>query len=132
MVGLKHGLGSTISLLQADEAAIASKVSIARHPEAPSLMLISIKSAYAAQILFIASLCLSKCSTLWLMMRLFNLNSTKVNNGANSKLYFTIGLGILGVMGVWGLGSILGLSIDCSASHFIRTPSLSLCPQQVQ
>jgi hypothetical protein len=40
MVGLKHGLGSTIPLLQADEAAIASKVSIARLPEAQSLTLI--------------------------------------------------------------------------------------------
>lgn len=96
-----------------------------------TLLTMCIQSAFAAQILFIACSCLAKCSTMWLMMRLFNLNGPKSQGNAKSKLYFKGCLGVVAMVVVWGIGSIIGLSVECSVTSFIRTPSLAQCPNQV-
>jgi hypothetical protein len=89
------------------------------------------QSIFAGQILFIAAACLAKCSTLYLMMRLFNLSGSKANNRGKSRLYHWICMGVLAIMVAWGVGSIIGVSVDCSPDNIIRRQSESQCPSQL-
>ena len=90
------------------------------------------QSAYAGQLLFIACSGLAKCSTLWLMMRLFNLNGPKSQKHGKAKLHLMVCLGVIGVVAIWAVGSMIGVGADCSSTDFIKTPSLAQCPQQVR
>ena len=65
------------------------------------------------------------------MMRLFNLNGPKSHNHGKPKLYHLLCVGILAVMAIWGVGSIIGLSADCSADNLVRASSASHCPRQL-
>lgn len=65
------------------------------------------------------------------MMRLFNLNGPKSQNEGMRKFHWAGCVGMLTVVILWGIGSIIGLSIDCSAEDFIRASDKSQCHNQV-
>ncbi|KAK4946516.1 hypothetical protein LTR10_014368 [Elasticomyces elasticus] len=111
MVGLNHGLGKTEHLLRHGELQEASR------------------ATFAGQILFILSLTCAKASTLYLMMRLFNLSGPKANNQTRSRIFYWVGIGVLAGMALWGLLSVVALSVDCSTRHLIEG-NASQCSRQ--
>ncbi|KIV81888.1 hypothetical protein PV11_04038 [Exophiala sideris] len=111
MVGLNHGLGKTEDLLRHGELQEASR------------------ATSAGQILFILSLTCAKASTLYLMMRLFNLSGPKANNQTRSRIFYWVGIGVLAGMALWGLLSVVALSVDCSTGHLIEG-NASQCSRQ--
>ncbi|KIY02762.1 uncharacterized protein Z520_01227 [Fonsecaea multimorphosa CBS 102226] len=102
IVGLHHGLGKTQELLRQDELAKASR------------------ATFAAQILFIMSATITKASTLCLMMRLFNLVGPRTAKDLRSKVLYWISLSVLCGMGLWGILSIVAVSVNCSVPGFIQ------------
>ncbi len=129
IVGLKIGLGRTVSLLREDRLSRASQVSFSSsvNGKVPK----TLKAAFAGQLLFIATAWLAKCSTIWLMMRLFNLNGPKSQKNGKSKLYYTVCLALMALISLWGVGSMITLGIDCSVSNYIRAPPFAQCSGQV-
>ncbi|KAI1612445.1 hypothetical protein EDD37DRAFT_647988 [Exophiala viscosa] len=111
MVGLNHGLGKTVNLLRQSELQKASR------------------ATFAGQILFILSLTCAKASTLYLMMRLFNLSGPKANSQTRSRIFYWVGIGVLAGMATWGLLSVVALSVDCSTRHLIEG-NASQCSRQ--
>jgi hypothetical protein len=89
------------------------------------------QSIFAADILFIAAASFAKASTLYLMMRLFNLNGPKSQNLGVRKVHWWLCIGLLGIVLVWGIGSIIGISVNCSTDNFIRASASAQCPGQV-
>ena len=65
------------------------------------------------------------------MMRLFNLSGSKSQTKGRSKSYLFACLGIMGLISVWAVASMIALGVDCSASDYIRSPSLAQCSSQV-
>ncbi|KAK5057811.1 hypothetical protein LTR84_011812 [Exophiala bonariae] len=101
IVGLDHGLGQSEELLSRSELAEASR------------------SAFAAQILFMLSAAFAKASTLFLMMRLFNLSGPKSQSETRSRSLYILAVTILAVVGLWALLSIVAVSVQCTVSDFI-------------
>jgi len=90
------------------------------------------QATFSGQILFITSSTLAKAATLCLMMRLFNLNSPTASTHTRSPaLLWWLCITILISIALWGVLSIIALSVDCSASHFIRAGSAAQCSNQV-
>ncbi|EXJ95667.1 hypothetical protein A1O1_00789 [Capronia coronata CBS 617.96] len=104
IVGLNHGLGRTEELLAASQLKKASK------------------AAFAGVIFFILAAVAAKTSTLYLMMRLFNLTGPKsqTHTHARSKVSYWTCIILLVTMGLWGLLSIVALSADCRTSAYIQ------------
>ncbi|KIX01115.1 uncharacterized protein Z518_10181 [Rhinocladiella mackenziei CBS 650.93] len=102
IIGLDHGLGKTQDLLRESELEMASK------------------AAFAGQILFILSAAAAKASTLCLMMRLFNLSGPKAQSHTRSQILYWTCLAILAAMALWGILSVVALSLNCSVAYFIR------------
>ena len=88
----------------------------------------SSQATYASQILFIISACLAKASTLWLMMRLSNLSGSRAFADTRSKKLWSVCIGVLSVIGVWGILSIVALCVDCSSHFFAQQHPLAQCP----
>lgn len=63
------------------------------------------------------------------MLRLFNLSGPKAQNMTRSKVLYWVGISILAGMGIWGLLSIIAVSVDCSPAAFIQ--GNAQCPRQV-
>lgn len=114
ILGLNHGLGQTFTPLTSSDVSYVSK------------------SAFASIILYIMAAVLAKCSTLYLMMRLFNLNGRKAhtNHQNSQRLYLFICLAILSVMAVWGVASVIAVSVDCRTSTFLLGNGEAQCPSQ--
>jgi hypothetical protein len=114
ILALNHGLGQTQSLLAASAVRSAST------------------STFAAQLLFILSATAAKCSTLWLMMRLFNLSgrTSQTKHHGSPRLYLHICYGILAIMSLWGILGVVTSSVNCKSTTFIRTPDDAQCPSQ--
>ncbi|KAJ9644849.1 hypothetical protein H2204_001311 [Knufia peltigerae] len=111
MVGLHHGLGQTQDLLRQSEVEQASR------------------AAFAGEIMFLLALAAAKASTLYLMMRLFNLNGPKATFEGQSKIFYWCTLGFLTAVGLWGILSVVAISVDCSIADFIRG-NASQCSHQ--
>ncbi|ORY59964.1 uncharacterized protein BCR38DRAFT_443484 [Pseudomassariella vexata] len=77
------------------------------------------KSFFAVELLSILALCLAKCSVIALMLRMFAIKMWK--NLLCAVLLF--------LAAAWGVGSIIGLAINCSAVD-ILTDNNTQCPQQ--
>ena len=88
------------------------------------------QAAFASEILFLLALAAAKASTLYLMMRLFNLSGPKANFEGRSRMFYWFALGFLTAVGLWGILSVVAISVDCSASDFIRG-NASQCSHQV-
>lgn len=114
MLALNHGLGQTLSLLNTSSVHSAST------------------DTFTAQILFILAATAAKCSTLWLMMRLFNLSGrkTQTKHHGSPRLYLQICYGILAVMALWGILALITSSVNCQPSTFILSPDDAQCPSQ--
>lgn len=80
-----------------------------------------VKAALASQIFFLLSLCLAKISVILLIRRLYSPDMFK---------HLIICDGILVICAIWGLGSILGIAIDCSPLHLMG-PERSFCSNLV-
>ncbi|EXJ89772.1 hypothetical protein A1O3_02839 [Capronia epimyces CBS 606.96] len=102
IVGLDHGLGRTQDLIRVSDLEESSR------------------AAFAGIILFILAGALAKASTLWLMMRLFNLTGPKSQTETRSRALYWTGLTLFVGIGLWGLLSIVAVSVDCRTSTFIR------------
>ncbi|KIW61144.1 hypothetical protein PV05_01302 [Exophiala xenobiotica] len=111
MVGLNHGLGKTQDLLRQSELEKASR------------------AAFAGELMFILALAAAKASTLYLMLRLFNLSGPKATSQGQSRTFYWVGLSVLAAMGIWGLLSVIAVSVDCPVSTFIQGNS-SQCSHQ--
>lgn len=113
MFGLSNGIGTRYDLLSSDALSIANK------------------STYTAVILFILSMCFAKCSVIVLMMKLFNLRGPRANSDRKSKVNKILCFAALALIGVWGIGSVIGLSAGCDAEKFTETATdLASCPAQ--
>ncbi len=113
LLALRYGVGTSFDLLTHEQIQSASS------------------AVFAGNILFILATGTAKCSVIFLMMRLFNLIGTRANNDAKSKLYQTVCVCVIGFMCIWTLGSIIGLSVNCSASVLIDlASSAQMCPGQ--
>lgn len=91
----------------------------------------SSKSAFASQILFLLAGALAKASTLYLMMRLFNLSGPKSQSQTRSRSLYIVAVAILAIVGLWALLSIVAVSVNCSTSDFILADQ-SQCSHQVR
>ncbi|KAK5454240.1 hypothetical protein LTS15_006240 [Exophiala xenobiotica] len=111
MVGLNHGLGKTQDLLRQSELEKASR------------------AAFAGEIMFIIALAAAKGSTLYLMLRLFNLSGPKATSQGRTRTFHWAGLAVLAAMAIWGLLSVIAVSVDCPVSTFIEGNS-SQCSHQ--
>ncbi|KIW14959.1 hypothetical protein PV08_07746 [Exophiala spinifera] len=111
MVGLHHGLGKTQELLRQSELTQASR------------------AAFASEILFLLALSAAKASTLYLMMRLFNLSGSKATFEGRSRIFYWFALAFLTAAGLWGILSVVAISVDCSTADFIRG-NASQCSRQ--
>ncbi|KAK5195315.1 hypothetical protein LTR72_007381 [Exophiala xenobiotica] len=112
MVGLNHGLGKTQDLLRQSELEKASR------------------AAFAGEIMFILALAAAKGSTLYLMLRLFNLSGPKATSQGRTRMFHWAGLAVLAAMAIWGLLSVIAVSVACPVSTFIEGNS-SQCSHQV-
>lgn len=113
-IALKNGLGATSTLSSVAQLTKAGQ------------------ATFASQILFILSLCLSKCSILLLMMRLFNLDMHHSwRKSSNRRFLWAACLIVLGLIVLWGLASMIGLSVDCSSRTLIEDPASAQCPDQL-
>lgn len=132
IIGLHHGIGRTQSLLRQSDVAEASKVStsIPRLCVDCGVDMVVSQAAFAAQILFILAAAALKAATLYLMMRLFNLSGSKVQNQTRSRLLYWTSLVLLGLMAIWGVMSIIAISVDCSVPGFIEADNAQ-CSNQV-
>lgn len=88
------------------------------------------KSAFAAQILFMLSAAFAKASTLFLMMRLFNLSGPKSQSQTRSRSLYIVAVTILAVVGLWAILSIVAVSVQCSVGDFILADQ-GQCSHQV-
>lgn len=79
------------------------------------------RGTFAAQLTFVLALCFAKCSVLYFVQRLLSRDLRKMW----SMCYFLIGL-----VSIWGLASVIGLSAGCQSSTFIYSPE-ETCPGQV-
>jgi hypothetical protein len=89
------------------------------------------QATFAGLILFILAACLAKCSTLWLLIRLFNVNSRRSRMNRRSELLWWICCATLGLTALWGVLSIVALSVNCSLQTFAQIPGTTQCPDQV-
>ncbi|KAF3768769.1 hypothetical protein M406DRAFT_231285, partial [Cryphonectria parasitica EP155] len=78
----------------------------------------------ASEILAVIVLCLAKCSTAALILRIFTAD------GERGKRWVTCWL-VVGASTAWGIGSVLALAISCDASAVLTTENLSQCPNQI-
>jgi hypothetical protein len=87
---------------------------------------------FASIILYILSAVLAKVSTLYLMMRLFNLHGRKAqtNHHKNHQLYIYTCFAILVIMITWGAASIVAVSVKCTPSTMALPPDESQCTSQ--
>lgn len=114
MLALSHGLGQTIGLM------------------APGAVSYVSESVFASIILYILSAAAGKASTLYLMMRLFNLHGRKshTNHHERQRLYLNICFGILLLSLLWGAASIVAVSAKCETSTLIEASNVSRCTSQ--
>src|SRR5438477_8514165 len=89
------------------------------------------QATFASLILFISAACLAKCSTLWLLIRLFNVNSRRSRINRRTQLHWWICCATLGLMAVWGALSIVALSVNCSLQAFTQLSGTTQCPDHV-
>lgn len=109
-LALKKGAGTAFNIVAADDSSTIST------------------AIYAANILFIASLALSKASVICLLMRLFNLAYNKVCHASELLFHRKICLSALALTGLWAIASIVGVSVDCEADSFVV--DAQSCPRQ--
>lgn len=114
ILALNNGLGQTFTLLRESSVHSASS------------------DSFAALILFLLAAAVAKCSTLSLMMRLFNLSGRKsqTNHHGSSRVYLHMCYGILGLMALGGIASLVAASVSCQPSTFILSPRDAQCPSQ--
>jgi hypothetical protein len=89
------------------------------------------QATFAGLILFILAACLAKCSTLWLLIRLFNVSSRRSRMNRRSEFLWWICCATLGLTALWGALSIVALSVNCSLQTFAQIPGTTQCPDQV-
>lgn len=130
IVALKHGIGQSIRHVSASERSTAGQVSILEHFD--GMIIDLLQATFAGLILFILAACLAKCSTLWLLIRLFNVNSRRSRINRRSELLWWICCATLGLMALWGVLSIVALSVNCSLQTFAQIPGTTQCPDQVR
>lgn len=107
LVALRNGAGIAFNLLSTDEIHRAGR------------------AVFAATILFIVAATLAKAAVVILAMRLFNLSGARASHNANSSTYRYCAFGVLGLIGIWGIGSLLAVSIQCSPSTYIDASTFS-------
>ena len=114
MLGLSRGLGQTLTTLTSSNVSFVSE------------------SLFASSIIYILSATLAKMSTLYLMMRLFNLAGRKAQTKHHGKhrLYLYTCFAILLVMLVWGVASCVAIGVKCNASTLVLPPNESQCTSQ--
>ena len=114
ILALNSGLGQTLTFLVPSSAHTASI------------------DSFAALILFLLCATFAKCSTLYLMMRLFNLSGRKsqTNHHGSPRLYLNVCLAILGIMALGGIASIATVSANCQPTTYIQPPADAKCSSQ--
>ena len=87
---------------------------------------------FAATVLFISAATLAKAAVVLLAMRLFNLSGARANHNANSSIYRVCAFGVLGLIAIWGVGSIVAVSAVCSPETYIDASAFpATCQGQV-
>lgn len=111
---LGGGVGTSFELLSGEQISHASK------------------DIFAANILFISASALTKCSVVFLAMRLFNLQGARASHIPKSTIYQKLCGCVIALVCIWAVGSIVGLCVRCSPATFID-PELSpqTCSEQV-
>lgn len=114
ILGLSRGLGQTLTLLSSSATAYVSE------------------SFFASIVLYLLSATLTKVSTLYLMMRLFNLHGRKsqTNHHDRHRLYLNTCFAILVIMLAFGVASITAVSVRCITVTSVLPPDESQCPSQ--
>ncbi|KAF1812931.1 hypothetical protein P152DRAFT_507237 [Eremomyces bilateralis CBS 781.70] len=103
-LSLKYGLGKVPSLIPPGEVEQAGV------------------ALFASNIMFVVAHCLSKCSVLCLILRLFTRDMKKLSMVAA----ITITLAI-----AWGAGSIVALSVACDPKSLLTDLTDAKCPSQL-
>ncbi|KAG6365773.1 hypothetical protein INS49_007384 [Diaporthe citri] len=101
--GLKNGLAKSEAITSEDRWPIAGKTFL------------------ASEILSITILCLAKCSVASLVRRVFTFDI--------DKTWITC-MGVLTFSAVWGLGSVVGLAVNCDSGTTLTTSHPRYCPEQ--
>lgn len=110
-LALKRGTGTAFTLLSAGNISSSSE------------------AVYSANILFILSLALSKASVVCLLMRIFNLAYTRACHSPRFLFYRHVCLATIGFTAAWAVGSIIALTVNCSADSFMSDQQS--CPAQI-
>lgn len=65
-------------------------------------------------------------------MRLFNLSGTRAFVDGKSRVLWWLCSALLGLMALFGIGSIVALSVKCSPVTFAQASATEHCPNQVR
>jgi hypothetical protein len=65
------------------------------------------------------------------MMRLFNLSGTRAFTEGKSRILWWACMALLSLMAIFGVGSIVALSVNCSPLTFAQSSPTAECPDQV-
>ncbi|KAK8868959.1 hypothetical protein PGQ11_007537 [Apiospora arundinis] len=96
---------------------LAKSINITDPADGPAIS----KAFFAAQLMGLAILSLSKCSVLALMLRVFS-PETGMTGGYRACILLTI------ISATWGVASVIALSADCGASTILSPEGSQRCP----
>jgi hypothetical protein len=77
----------------------------------------------ASQILLLAGLCLSKISVISLIQRIFTNDFSKCGLVTACMLGLTV---------IWGVGSMIAISANCTPDHIFEGVDVNSCPSEVR
>ncbi|KAF2188207.1 hypothetical protein K469DRAFT_703678 [Zopfia rhizophila CBS 207.26] len=97
---MHHGLGRTSEMLTFESRSMTSK------------------TAFISQLLLLLSLCLSKCSIIFLIRRVFT---------RDLKHFWLICNILLAFVGAWGIASVTLISAGCNASNYVPPHGNETC-----
>lgn len=80
------------------------------------------KHFFISEVLAILALCLSKCSTTTLILRVFTVDRGNA---------WVAGWSLMGLNIVWGIASITGLNVQCQSLQLFVKTDMNDCPKQV-
>jgi hypothetical protein len=111
VAAIDASFGTSYSLYSSGDVATVARVCLLDPPQAHTKTNHQDQSIRASDILFLLALCVSKFSVVWFCRRLFAVGQQKMN---------TVCIAIMALCGLWCLGSILGVTVGCSASGYVH------------
>lgn len=122
--GLEAGIGRTETAIGYSSERASRVSALFFHREVLASIRFLLQKAFLdPEILSLVALCLSKCSVIAMMLRVWT-KDVDVKRWAACFTILTLSIS-------WGIGSILTLKLNCNPALVLATNSLEQCPNQV-